>query len=186
MKVAVLLAPGFEEAEALFTLNILRRANIEADSVSITDDNVVTGSHNIKTIADHLLDDSIYDYDMIILPGGLPGSTNLRDDERVIKAIQYFNGNDKYIGAICAAPIVLEKAGILKGRKFTSYPIDDYEKTFAGLDYQEDIVVVDKKLITARGPAITMDFAFSIVDLLGYDSSVLKEGMLYNMLINSK
>lgn len=117
MKVAVLLATGFEEAEALFTTNILRRAEIKTDLVTINDKKEVVGAHDMKIVADKIFDDSIYDYDMIVLPGGLPGATNLRDDERVIKAVQYFNDNDKYIGAICAAPIVLKKAGIIKGRR---------------------------------------------------------------------
>ena len=185
MKVGIFLANGFEEGEALFLLDILRRAGIDAYSISITDDLLVEGSHNIKTIADYSLDDSIYDYDMIILPGGMPGSSNLRDSDKVIKAIQYFNENDKYIGAICAAPIALEKAGILQGKKFTSYPGEKYESLFKGLDYQDEIVVVDGKLITSRGPALTLDFAYAVVDLLGYDSSKLKEGMLYNMLVRS-
>ncbi|MGB4613998.1 MAG: DJ-1/PfpI family protein, partial [Erysipelotrichaceae bacterium] len=91
MKVAVLLATGFEEAEALFTTNILRRAEIKTDLVTINDKKEVVGAHDMKIVADKIFDDSIYDYDMIVLPGGLPGATNLRDDERVIKAVQYFN-----------------------------------------------------------------------------------------------
>ncbi|MDI9540885.1 MAG: DJ-1/PfpI family protein [Bacillota bacterium] len=184
MKIAVLLACGFEEAEALFTTDIFRRANIKTDLVSINAEKTVVGSHNIKVVADCLLDDKIYDYDVIVLPGGLPGATNLRDDKRVIEVIKHFYKNDKYIGAICAAPIVLAKADIIKGKNITSYP--GFEDDLKEGNYLEDKVVVDGKIVTARGPAITMDFAFKIIELLGYDASKLKEGMLYNMLMQTK
>ncbi|NLZ76221.1 MAG: DJ-1/PfpI family protein [Erysipelotrichia bacterium] len=184
MKIAVLLASGFEEAEALFATDIFRRANIKTDLVSINAKKTVVGSHDIEVVADCVLDDDIYNYDVVVLPGGLPGATNLRDDKRVIKVIKYFYENDKYIGAICAAPIVLAKADIIKGKNITSYP--GFEKELKEGNYLEDKVVVDGKIVTARGPAITMDFAFKIIELLGYDTSKLKEGMLYNMLMQTR
>lgn len=99
--------------------------------------------------------------------------------------MQQFDAEKKYIGAICAAPIVLQKAGILKGRPHTSYPGKKYTDLFTESDYREEIVVVDGNLITSRGPATTLPFAYGIVDLLGGDSKKLKEGMLYNMVKNS-
>ena len=184
MKIAVLLASGFEEAEALFSTDIFRRANIKTDLVSINAEKTVVGSHGIKVVADAVLDDSIYNYDVVVLPGGLPGATNLRDNKRVIEIIKHFYENDKYIGAICAAPIALAKANIIKGKNITSYP--GFEEDLKEGNYLEDKVVVDGKIVTARGPAITMDFAFKIIELLGYDTSKLKEGMLYNMLMQTK
>ena len=95
--------------------------------------------------------------------------------------VQYFARENKYIGAICAAPIVLHQAGILNGRKMTSYPGEKYESLFTEADYQDKVVVVDGKLITSRGPATTLPFAYEIVKLLGGDSEALKEKMLYPM-----
>lgn len=184
-KIAVLLAEGFEEGEALFTIDILRRAGFQCDSVSI-DSEMVTGSHGIAVKADKIINDEIKDYDMIVLPGGLPGATNLRDDNRVIELVKFFDkAPEKFVAAICAAPIVLEKAGIIKGRTMTSYPGEQYADLFKEANYIEDLVAVDGHLITSRGPATTMPFAYALVDALGGDSSVLKQGMLYNMLRES-
>lgn len=179
MKIALLLATGYEEGESLFVADILRRAGFEADLISITKEVWVTGAHGIKVEADHLLDESIYSYDMVILPGGMPGAMNLRDDQRVLELIRYFDKEHKYIGAICAAPIVLHVAGILEGRKMTSYPGEKYESLFTEAEYCQETVVIDDRLITSRGPATTLPFAYAVVDLLGGDSASLKKGMLY-------
>ena len=182
-KIAVLLANGYEEGEALFVVDILRRAGFVCDIVSITEQLQVTGSHNITAFADKVLDDSIKEYNMLVLPGGMPGSTNLRDDSKVIEMVQYFNQTKKYIAAICAAPIVLQQAGIVKGKKITSYP--SQKEVFVDSEYVEDTVVIDEHIITSRGPATVLPFAYTLVDILGGNSEVLKQGMLYTML-NSK
>lgn len=184
-KAAVLLATGFEEGEALFIVDILRRANLTCDMVSIEDSLHLVGSHQIKVEADKRLTADINDYDMIILPGGLPGAENLRDDRTVIATVQTFNEEGKFVAAMCAAPIVLHKAGIVAGRTLTSYPGAAYKELLAETNYKEEIVVVDGNMITSRGPATTFAFAYTLVDLLGGDSSVLKEKMLYNMLEKS-
>ena len=124
MKIAIFLATGFEEGEALFLADILKRASFDVKLVSITSSDLISGSHDITVKTDMFLDDSIKDFDMIILPGGLPGATNLRDSNKVIEMVKYFNENNKYIGAICAAPIVLDRPGIVKNKKLTSYPSD--------------------------------------------------------------
>lgn len=178
-RIAVFLAEGFEEGEALFVVDIMRRAGFQCDSVSIRGE-MVEGSHGIVVKADKLISDEIKAYDMIVLPGGSPGATNLRDDGRIIELVQYFdNAPDKFIGAICAAPMVLERAGIIEGRKITSYPGEKYVSLFAQANYVEDIVAIDDHLITSRGPGTTMAFAYALVDALGGDSDVLKKGMLY-------
>ncbi|MBU3146565.1 DJ-1 family glyoxalase III [Clostridium sp. CF012] len=185
-KVAVFLAEGFEEGEALFVVDVLRRAEFQCDLVSINKE-MVKGSHGVVVLTDKIISDEIKEYDMIVLPGGLPGATNLRDDERVIELVKYFDKvPEKFVAAICAAPIILERAGIIKGRTITSYPGEEYTTLFKDANYVEDIVVVDDHLITSRGPATVLSFAYALVDALGGDSSLLKEGMLYNMVRESK
>ena len=124
MKVIVFLADGFEEVEAITVVDYLRRMNISVDIVSITKENNVKGAHNIVIFADKTIDEirDIDSYHGIIIPGGLPGATNLRDDDKVIEVVKRINGNGNLAAAICAGPIVLEKAGIINGKKVTSYP----------------------------------------------------------------
>ena len=185
-KIAVFLAEGFEEGEALFVVDILRRAGFQCNSISINE-KMVKGCHGIEVLTDKIISDEIKEYDMIVLPGGLPGATNLRDDERVIDLVKYFDkAPEKFVAAICAAPMILEKAGIIKGRTVTSYPGEEYTTLLKDANYVEDIVVVDDHLITSRGPASTLAFAYTLVDVLGGNSSLLKQGMLYNMVRESK
>jgi len=185
-KIAVFLAEGFEEGEALFVVDILRRAGFQCNSVSINE-KMVKGCHGIEVLTDKIISDEIKEYDMIVLPGGLPGATNLRDDERVIELVKYFDkAPEKFVAAICAAPMILEKAGIIKGRTVTSYPGEEYTTLLKDANYVEDIVVVDDHLITSRGPASTLPFAYTLVDALGGNISLLKQGMLYNMVRESK
>lgn len=175
--VAVLLADGFEEVEALTVVDIMRRANINCDMVSIKDIKV-TGAHNIPVEADKVLGEDIKNYDLIVLPGGMPGATNLRDDKKVIEAVRYFNENNKYIAAICAAPIVLAKAGVINNKNITSYP--GYEEELKGCNYKEDRVVVDGNMITSRGPATAMEFAYKLLEVLNVEVyKEIRNGMLY-------
>lgn len=183
MKIAVLLATGYEEGESLFVVDILRRAGFQAESVSTTGERLVAGAQGIVSQADCLLADDIKDYDMIVLPGGQPGANNLNADEKVLDLLRHFDKQHKFIAAICAAPMVLHTAGIDKGRRLTSYPADKYRDLFKESDYVEDeIVVVDDNLITSRGPATTLPFAYKLVDVLGGDGDALREKMQYNML----
>lgn len=186
MKIAVLLATGYEEGESLFVVDILRRAGFQAESVSTTEERLVAGAHGIVSQADRLLDDDVKDYDMVVLPGGQPGANNLSANEKVLELLQHFDEQHKFIAAICAASMVLHTAGIDKGRRLTSYPADKYRNLFTESTYVEDeIVVVDDNLITSRGPATTLPFAYKLVDILGGDGDALREKMLYNMLCAS-
>ncbi|MBN2625109.1 MAG: DJ-1/PfpI family protein [Spirochaetales bacterium] len=183
-KIAVLLAEGYEEGESLFLIDILRRGKLKCDSISISGDSVVTGGHGISVVADGVLDDSIMNYDMVVLPGGLPGAENLRNSSKVIETVRAFSrDSEKYVAAICAAPMVLSEAGISSGKKLTSYPADKYRDLFADAEYVDELVVIDGHLITGQGPAVTMEFAYTLLDVLGGNSAPLKEGMLYNKLL---
>lgn len=175
-KVAMLLANGFEEIEALVTVDILRRANVSVDLVSMNAEHGVTGAHEVKITTDKLFEDMQH-YDMIILPGGAGAWTN-RDDSRVIELLKEYDKNNKFIAAICAAPMALGVAGIIKGKKVTCYPADDIIEYLEGAEYIEVDVCVDGNIITSRGPATTFDFAFKIAEALGVDVTAVKQGML--------
>lgn len=178
-KVAVLLAEGFEEIEALTVVDVLRRANIQCDMVSINKKDVI-GAHNIKVSADILIDE-VKDIDMVVLPGGMPGATNLRDNKKVIRLIQELIKDNKKVGAICAAPIVLAKAGVIEGEDITSYP--GFEEELKGANYKEDAVVVSNNIITSRGPATALEFAYTIVKELNPTKEIdVRDGMLYYMI----
>ncbi len=174
-KVAVILADGFEEIEALTVVDVLRRANITCHMVGF--EAQVTGSHAIQVQADRVFDGDLSDYDMIVLPGGMPGSANLRDHELLIAELQKCEQVGKKLAAICAAPIVLNRAGLLKDREFTCY--DGVQEQIADGHYRKETVVVDGQLTTSRGPATALAFAYNLVEQLGGDADGLREAMLY-------
>ena len=174
-KVAVILANGFEEIEALTVVDVLRRANITCHMVGFED--TVTGSHAIQVQADRVFDGNLSEYDMIVLPGGMPGSAHLRDNEQLITELQKFEKIGKKVAAICAAPIALNQAGLLEGRNFTCY--DGVQEQIADGHYSKETVVVDGNVITSRGPATALAFAYHLVEKLGGDAESLRNGMLY-------
>ncbi|MGL5151218.1 MAG: DJ-1 family glyoxalase III [Clostridium sp.] len=180
-RVAVLMSNGFEEIEALTVVDVLRRGNIHCDMVSIENNEYVTGSHDICVKANRGFGDDLKEYDLIVLPGGMPGARNLKNNSQVIELVKYFNDNKKYIGAICAAPIVLGEAGVVKNKKVTSYP--GFQEEIGECDYVIEKVVVDENIITSRGPATTLEFSYKLMECLG-SSEVLKirNGMLYDSL----
>lgn len=164
-KIAVHLAEGFEEIEALSIIDILRRADLDTLSVSITKNKLVEGAHGIKVEADALFEEVNYDnIDMLVLPGGMPGTTNLEDHEDLKKRIIEFDIDEKWIGAICAAPSILGKMAMLEDRKATCYP--GFEKSILGGKLSNDAVVLDRNIITSQGPATAMEFSLKLVELL--------------------
>lgn len=159
------LANGFEEIEALTIVDLLRRADLQVQTVSITGDKKVMGTHGIPVEADILYQEADYEQcEMIVLPGGLPGADYLGEHEGLTKHIRCFAENDKYLAAICAAPMVFGAQGILEGKKATIYP--GMEDRLIGAEPQNEKVVVDGKIITSRGPATAMPFAIKLVELL--------------------
>ena len=165
-KVALYLAEGFEEIEALATVDILRRAEIDVDIVSIDNELDVVGSHGIKVMANLKIDNlKLKKYAMMILPGGMPGTINLDSSHMLKEQILEFKSKDKYICAICAAPMILGKMGLLDGKMATCYP--GVEEHLLGATYRPDMsVVVDGKIVTSRGAGTAMKFALKLVEIL--------------------
>ena len=156
------LAEGFEEIEALTVIDVLRRAGIQVDTVGVVG-SLILSAHGVRMMVDKRLNEVNPDeYDAIILPGGHPGYTNLGRSSKVIDMIKKFNSQNKLIGAICGAPSVLAKEGLLDNKKATIYPGN--EKLLA---YPRDNpVVVDGNIITSQGPGTAMEFALKIVEKL--------------------
>jgi len=175
--IAVLLAPGFEEIEAVTIIDVLRRADLDVKCVSL-DAGQVTGSHQITITADLTLDELQADaIDALVLPGGIPGATNLRDHPGVQALIRACVERDALVAAICAAPIALESAGALSGKQATSYP--GFELPSA--DYQDDRVVEHGQIITSRGPGTALEFSLALVARLA--SQEAADGLRMGMLI---
>ena len=174
-KVLILLAEGFEEIEALGTADILRRMGVEVVLAAMKKE-TVSGSHNIAVTADAVFDKvDKSEFDAVVLPGGLPGSLNLYNDDRVIDILHEFAAENKVTAAICAAPMVLDKAGLLENRKFTMYPAEDLYKYLRDNKRPErDMFVADGKVITGKGPGATAYFAAAVAGALDVSQETIK------------
>lgn len=162
MKVLIHLAPGFEEIEAITTIDILRRASIDTQVVSVCDCLQVTGAHGIEVRADITFRRTDYESaGMIVLPGGLPGSHNLAKHDKLNEKIKAHHAQGKWLAAICAAPLVYGRLGLLEGEEAICYP--SFEGELKGANILDKIVVVSGQFITAKGPGVSMDFALEIV-----------------------
>jgi 4-methyl-5(b-hydroxyethyl)-thiazole monophosphate biosynthesis len=164
--VLVPLAQGCEELEAVTVIDLLRRAGIDVITAGL-DAQPVHASRGVTLLPDMTLDAALQqEFDMIVLPGGLPGADHLRDDPRVIDLLKKMAAADRYTAAICAAPRVLAHAGLLDGKRATSFPGALDVGAVPGIDYQEAAVVIDDKVITSRGPGTAMDFALTLIETL--------------------
>lgn len=177
-KVAVLMAEGYEEGETLTIVDILRRAEIETATFSFGEE-FVKGMHHMYIKADKVFGPEVYEYDVIVLPGGRPGGANLLANPDVIKLVQSFNETKgKYLAAMCSGTVVLSEARVIDGKDVTGYT--GYAEKLIGGNFKNDVVVFDQNIITSQGPATPYPFAYKIAEVLGKDVSVLKERMLYN------
>ena len=164
-QVCVFLADGFEEIEALTVVDLLRRAEIEVTTVSITDSKTVHGAHGIDVIADKLFEEANFEVqDMLVLPGGMPGTLNLGAHAGLKEELAKAFAEGKFLAAICAAPSVLGKYGFLIGRKATSYP--GFEKKLVGAEYVTEAVAVDGNIITSRGMGTAIPFSLALIEQL--------------------
>lgn len=167
MRILELLADGNETIEILTVVDYLRRADIEIDMVSTTGDKNLVTSHGIKYQADFLLEEiDPDDYDGVYIPGGTAGAESLRDNDRVVDIIRDFNDKNKLIAAICAGPIVLDRAGVLKDKKATSFPSVKDELKNIGQYIDDEIVVTDGNITTSRGAALTNYLALRLIELI--------------------
>lgn len=177
-RVAVILADGFEEVEAMAVIDVLRRAEIDTVVAGLHDGHV-TSARKVRVLPDTVID-TIHadDFDMIVLPGGQPGSDTLNADRRVKELIQGFSRKGKLISAICAAPYVLANAGVLAGKHATAYP--SYKDKLGGALYEEKSVVEDGTVLTSRGAGTALSFGLAIAaKLVGKEKAQkIRESML--------
>lgn len=172
--VYVFLADGFEEIEGLTVVDLLRRANAEVTTVSIMKEKVICGSHGIRVIADALFEEVDFEAaDMLVLPGGLPGTTYLGEHEGLLTLLKKFDQEQRYIAAICAAPRIFGRLGFLEGRRAISYPA--MEPELRGASIVREPVVVDGHVITSRGMGTAIDFALKMIEILFGKAEALKQ-----------
>ena len=180
MRACVFLADGFEEIEGLTVVDILRRAGVETRTVSITERRLVTGSHQIPVTADSCIKETDFsEAELLVLPGGMPGTLQLGDHERVNGIIREFAEQKKLVAAICAAPSVLGAAGILEGKTAVCHPGFEGELKGANVIYEN--VAVDENIITSRGMGTAFDFGLAIVSYFMDDEVVadVRTHMIY-------
>jgi len=179
-RVAVLLAEGFEELEAIAVIDVLRRASVDVTVAAVTGPGrTVVGSHRIAVTADALLADlHAADLSMVVLPGGMPGSANLAAHPAVLDLLRTVAAAGGFVAAICAAPIALHAAGLLAGRRVTCYP--SFEQQLQGAVCTGNAVQRDGRLITSRGPGTALRFALELLRALDRDAQAeqLRQGML--------
>jgi len=177
-RVAVLLADGFEEVEAMAIVDVLRRAGIDTVTAALHE-GPVASARKVRVLPDTTIDTVSADgFDMLVLPGGQPGADNLNADPRVGRLLREFRDKGRITGAICAAPYVLANAGIIDGRRVTAYP--SYRDRLGSALYEDRTVVEDGDLLTSRGPGTALCFALAIVErLAGRETAAkIREGML--------
>lgn len=179
-RVCVFLADGFEEIEGLTVVDMLRRAGVDTQMVSISSQKMVTGSHQIPVQADICLKDADFsETEMLVLPGGMPGTLNLGACEKLTKLLVEFYEDGKKVAAICAAPSVLGDLGLLNGKKAVCYP--GFEERLTGAEVVSDKVAVDQNVTTSRGMGTAIPFALALIGQLVSEEKAdeIKKGIIY-------
>lgn len=176
--VYVFFADGFEEMEALASVDILKRAGLKVQMISVTSGEIVTGAHGVPVLCDKNIENcDFYDAELVLLPGGMPGASTLEQCADLRRLILEFAAAGKPIAAICAAPMILGKLGLLKGKKATCYP--GFDQYLEGAEYTGAMVEKDGNIITGKGPGAAIEFALAVAGLLAGEEKVkeLKEAM---------
>lgn len=174
-RIAIFFAEGYEEIEALTVVDLCRRAGIHVEMVSVTDSLQVTGAHGIPVVMDKMLADVEFDVlDMLVLPGGMPGTRNLEQVPLLMEQVKAFAAAGKYIAAICAAPSVFGHLELLAGKNACCYPGFEEELTGANVTYNR--CEVDGNIITSRGMGCAIDFSLKIIEKLENDDTASKIG----------
>ncbi len=187
-KVYVFLADGFEDIEALAPVDILRRGGLDVTTVSVMETEEVVSAHGVTVLADSIFYDVAVDGgfespDLLILPGGMPGASNLRASAVLCDLLIGQAESGRRIAAICAAPYILGELGLLKGLNATCYP--GFERHLKGANYTADLVTTDGNITTGRGPAAALPFAYELLSFFVDDETVeqIKQGMIYSQLM---
>lgn len=186
-KVYVFMADGFEDIEALIPIDVLRRGDISVTTVSINATTTVNSAHGVPIVADTTFGEANFDdADLLMLPGGLPGATNLDAHQGVCDALCQQVVKGKMVSAICAAPMVLGRLGLLKGKRATCYP--GCEKALTGAEYTHELCTVDGLIVTGEGPAASLPYAYTLLEMLADKATAqaIADGMMFTHLMNSK
>lgn len=166
--IAVLLAEGFEEIEAVVPIDVLRRLDVKVLTAAVGDK--PAGAHGLAFKTDcSIYDLNLDELDGVILPGGLPGATNLMDSPEVISLVKHLNSAGKVVAAICAAPIVLAKTGIMEGKTCTGYPMAMVKDSLANANYTAEKAESDGNIVTGKGPGAAFDFSLEVAKALGLE-----------------
>lgn len=176
-KAAVMMIDGFEESETVQIVDLLKRAGIETHTFRFQDDPYVTGMQKIVVKSDFRFSQDVKNYDIIIVPGGRTCAAKFIGDEEFMNTLKWFNENNKLIAGMCSGTVVLEAAGVLKGKKATGYT--GYEAKLTSAQFVHDVAVFDQNVITSQGPATPYPFAFKIMEAFGIDPSYIKGRLLY-------
>ena len=174
---AVMMIDGFEESETMQITDLLRRAGVETYTYRFQDEEYVEGMQKIRVKSDRRFSDEVKNADVIIVPGGRTCADKFIANQEFMDTLRWFNDNQKLIAGMCSGTVVLETAGVLKGKKATGYT--GYEERLKSAEFVHEVAVYDQNVVTSQGPATPYPFAFKIMEALGIDPTELKQRLLY-------